>query len=343
MIKKLLILIVLVAGAAAVGIGYEYQQYRKAVTEPLSIPDAGLTYVLKPGTSIRGLGQDLQAEALIEQPRYLEWLARQTGQAASIRAGEYYLEPGLTMESLLELLTSGRTVQHKFVFIEGTRYRDALAVIQSLENVEQDVDYENFAAQFREWTGEAHPEGWFYPDTYYYSSEDTARDLLQRAYQKMQNELTVAWEQRQPDLPIKTPYEALILASIVEKETAVADERPMIAGVFVNRLRKGMKLQTDPTVIYGMGDRYKGNIRKADLKKPTPYNTYTIDGLPPTPIALSGREALQAVLHPAATDALFFVASGGGRHTFSKTYKQHRKAVIKYQLNGRASRYRGDE
>lgn len=343
MIKKLLVTLAIISVALA-GTGiYFYQQFQSSIQQPIQVPEAGLTYRIKPGTTIRSLGRDLHGRGVIQQPRYLEWLARKNKQTTAIRAGEYHLQPGLTMETLLDLFVTGKTIQHKFVIIEGTRFTDVLESLSAVDNLEQNFNKENFVEELKDWTGEDYPEGWFYPDTYYYSSSDTAKDLLLRAYEKMKSELTAAWKNRQPDLPLQTPYEALILASIVEKETAIAEERPLIAGVFINRLRKNMKLQTDPTVIYGMGDKYKGNIRKVDLKKDTPYNTYTRTGLPPTPIALSGREALQAVLNPDATEALFFVAKGGGYHEFSKTYKEHRRAVIRYQLNGRAHRYKGDE
>jgi UPF0755 protein len=186
--------------------------------------------------------------------------------------------------------------------------------------------------------GEA-PEGRFFPDTYYYSAGQTDRMILANAYDKMQKMLEQQWAARDADLPFKSPYEALILASIVEKETGRADERELIAGVFVNRLRHGMRLQSDPTVIYGMGDKYDGNIRLKDLMRDTPYNTYTRRGLPPTPVAMPGRDSLHAVLHPAVTDALYFVSRGDGSHVFSATLEEHNQAVIKYQLKGVPRKY----
>ena len=179
---------------------------------------------------------------------------------------------------------------------------------------------------------EASPEGWFFPDTYYVDGQGSDLDLYKRAYQGMLQRLHAAWQNRAPGLPYQTAYEALIMASIVEKETGVADERAQIAGVFVNRLRKGMRLQTDPTVIYGMGERYAGNIRRQDLLLDTPYNTYTRSGLPPTPIALPGLASIQAALHPANTNALYFVANGNGRHVFTASLEEHNRAVRKYQL-----------
>jgi len=341
--KKILIIVTVVILFLVLAVFTAYQQFQTAIKQPLNIPEMGLIYSLKPGTSIRALSQDLEKKGIIKKSRTLEWLARREKKATKIRAGEYKLEPGLTPESLLDLFVEGKIVQYKFSIVEGTRYADALKSLLAIKEIEHSVTPETFVSDFKAWTGEDHPEGWLFPDTYYFTRDDDDKTLLLRAYQNMKTELEKAWEKRQSDLPLKTPYEALILASIVEKETAVAKERPLIAGVFINRLRKGMKLQTDPTVIYGMGDQYKGNIRKKDLKKDTPYNTYTRTGLPPTPIALVGKEALEAVVNPASTEALFFVAKGGGEHHFSKTYKEHRKAVIRYQLNGNAKRYKGDE
>ncbi|HDP89617.1 MAG TPA: endolytic transglycosylase MltG, partial [Thioalkalivibrio sp.] len=186
-----------------------------------------------------------------------------------------------------------------------------------------------------------HPEGWFYPDTYHFPKGTTDVEFLRRANAIMRERLAAEWAEREEGLPLETPYEALILASIVEKESAVASERPMIAAVFVSRLRKGMRLQTDPTVIYGMGESFDGNIRKSDLRRDTPYNTYTRGGLPPTPIALPSGESIHAVMHPAKTDALYFVSRGDGSHHFSATYEEHREAVIRYLLGGKADRYQG--
>ena len=340
MIKKLLIALVIISVALA-GTGiYFYQQFQSSVQQPIQVPEAGLTYRLKPGMTIRSLGRELHGLGVIQKPRYFEWLARKNKQTTAIRAGEYHLQSGLTMETMLDLFVTGKTIQHKFVIIEGTRFTDVLESLSAVDNLEQNFNKENFVDELKGWTGEDYPEGWFYPDTYYYSSADTAKDLLLRAYEKMKSELITAWENRQPDLPLQTPYEALILASIVEKETAIAEERPLIAGVFINRLRKNMKLQTDPTVIYGMGKRYKGNIRKRDLLRDTPYNTYTRRGLPPTPIAMPAREALMAAVKPADTQALYFVARGDGSHIFTNTFREHNAAVQEFQVRKRKRNYR---
>jgi len=342
--KKLFLSLFLLIVAAFAGVAwYGYNDYRSSLDEPLNIPAAGMTYALKPGTSMKSLALDLEQQGLIERALFLEAYAREVGLDSKIKAGEYQLDAGLNSKELLSLFVEGKTVQYRFSIIEGTRFQDALKVIAGLEDVQHTLNDQDFVATFKELTGEDHPEGWLFPDTYYYPKDITDIQLIKNAYEMTQKTLMELWQDREEGLPLDTPYDALVLASIVEKETAVADERPTIAGVFINRLRKGMKLQTDPTVIYGMGDEYQGNIRKKDLKTDTPWNTYTRGGLPPTPISTAGREAIEAVLHPEKTSALFFVASGGGRHAFTETYEEHRQAVIKYQLGGNASRYKGDE
>jgi len=226
-------------------------------------------------------------------------------------------------------------VQHKLTIVEGSRFTDVVAQLQKAIEaglMKRVIEPDRYAEVFTEMTGEASPEGWIFPDTYHFPKGQTDKGFLRQAWQRMKETLARAWAQRQPDLPLKTPYEALILASIIEKETGAAEERPQIGGVFINRLKKGMKLQTDPTVIYGMGPDYKGNIRRSDLRKDTPYNTYVHAGLPPTPICMPGRESLRAALHPAEGKALYFVARGDGSHYFSATLKEHNRAVRKYQL-----------
>jgi len=337
-----MIFLLLVAGVAGIA-AYGYNEYQTSLTEKLNLPAAGLTYEVSSGTTIKTLATDLEAKGILSRGIFLQAYARETGDAAKIKAGEYRFENGLDIKSLMALLVRGKTTQYRFSIIEGKRFQDALNVIAGLPDVEQTINADTFIADFAELTGEAHPEGWLFPDTYYHPKNIRDVDLILNAYKLTKATLEELWATRDPDLPLETPYEALILASIVEKETAVADERPLIAGVFINRLRKGMRLQTDPTVIYGMGDAYQGNIRKKDLKTDTPWNTYTRYGLPPTPISTAGREAIAAVLNPDSTTALYFVASGGGRHAFSDTYEQHKKAVIKYQLGGNSNRYQGDK
>lgn len=339
--KILLTFFFLVFGLVIVAGWFGYSNYQDALQKPLQNIAANSVYELKSGTTIKQLAADLESRGIIEKALYLELYSRQHQLGPGIKAGEYELEPDLTIPTLLTLFSKGTSLQYKFSIIEGTRYTTILENLAKLANIKKTIDGSTFISEFGKLANEESPEGWFLPDTYHYTRNETDLDLLKRSWEAMQKYLDTAWETRDAQLPLKTPYEALILASIVEKETGVASERPMIAGVFINRLNKGMKLQTDPTVIYGMGDKYNGNIRKKDLKTDTPWNTYTRKGLPPTPIAMASKEAIDAVMHPAKTSALFFVAKGGGAHHFSDSYKQHKQAVIKYQLNGKASRYQG--
>jgi UPF0755 protein len=259
-------------------------------------------------------------------------LGRELDAARSLKTGEYTLLRGMTPRSLLDLVTDGHVIQYSLTVIEGQTFREMLDRIAShavIEHTLEGLDDEEIMARLGH--PGIHPEGRFLPDTYNFPRSTTDLAFLQRAYNAMIDQLQLAWEERQEGLPFKSAEEALILASIVEKETGRAEERPVIAGVFVRRLQKGMKLQTDPTVIYGMGASFDGNIRLRDLRKDTPYNTYTRSGLPPTPIALPGVDAIHAVLHPAAGNSLYFVAMGEGRHYFSSTLKQHNLAVDKFQ------------
>lgn len=299
-------------------------------------------YLVRPGTSIRHIGSELHAYGVLREPLYWELYARLTGVAKRIKAGEYRIDPRQSPARLLEQLTTGRVVQYSFTLIEGWTFeqlRAALAMDPILVATLRDATSE----QVMEAVGapDKHPEGQFLPDTYFFPRGTTDLAFLQRAYRSMREKLALEWANRSGELPLKTPYEALTLASIVERETAVPAERATIAGVFIERLQRKMYLQTDPTVIYGMGDRYKGRIRYSDLRRDTPYNTYRRKGLTPTPIAMPSAEAIHAVLHPQFSGALYFVARGDGTHQFSSSLKEHNAAVIKYQLNGDASRLRG--
>lgn len=311
---------------------------------PVVVGEEGQRFEIRPGSSLRAVADELHARGLLERPFYWRLLARLTDQAGRVKVGEYDLPPGITPIALLDLFVSGKTVQYGLTLLEGWNFRQVRAaveahpqLVQTLAGVDDAEVMALLGAPGR------HPEGWFYPDTYHFPKGTTDLDFLRRAYTIMQATLEREWAARSEGLPLKTPYEALVLASIVEKETGVPDERPLIAAVFVGRLQKGMRLQTDPTVIYGMGERYDGNIRKSDLLRDTPYNTYTRAGLPPTPIAMPSGAAIHAALHPAESDALYFVATGDGGHHFSATYEAHREAVIKYQLGGNASRYKGGQ
>ena len=259
-----------------------------------------------------------------------------TGISRHLHVGEYRLSPGDSLMVLLQRLQRGEVLQRSFTLVDGWNMREvrralqqAPGLVQTLTGLSDDDIMQRLGKP--EW----HAEGWFAPDTYFYTAGTSDLDILSRAFERQQKLLDQYWPDRATGLPYTEPYDALIMASIVEKETGVASERQQIAGVFVQRLLRGMRLQTDPTVIYGMGDRYHGNIRRKDLLTPTPYNTYTIRGLPPTPIAMPGDQAIYAALHPADTDALYFVARGDGTHQFSSSLEEHEKAVREYQLKRR--------
>jgi UPF0755 protein len=310
----------------------------------LQTPIAGLTQTLifevPKGASLRTVASSLNDQNLLDQPQVWTWWARLTQRDHSLKAGEYQLQPGLTPIKLLELLNSGNVLLHSITFIEGSTFADMRKVLSQSPTV-----LNKYAAatpqEIMRALGQAnlHPEGQFFPDTYRYARDTTDIELLGMAFRRMQQELNTAWGTRARDLPLATPYEALILASIVEKETGLDTERPQISGVFVERLRRGMRLQTDPTVIYGMMAQYDGNIRRKDLLRDTPYNTYTRAGLPPTPICLPGLDSIRAAMQPETNGALFFVASGNGdgSHYFSRTLAEHNAAVKRYlkKLKGR--------
>lgn len=289
------------------------------------------------GSSVRTLANQLIDRGYLHNRNYFLIWGKLKRQETRLQAGEYIITPGQTLAELLDNMVAGDVVQYSIVLIEGHTFRQALEAIQNSPVVDSKLkdlsDEEIMAALGHQ--GE-HPEGRFYPDTYHVSRGVTDIELLTRAYDEMEKILQQEWQQREENLPLKTPYEALILASIVEKESAIAEERPLIAGLFINRLRKNMRLQTDPTVIYGI-ENYDGDIRFRDLRKDTPYNTYTRHGLPPTPIALAGREAIHATLHPDKTEYLYFVAygDGSGRHVFSTNLKDHEKAVDQFQRKKR--------
>ncbi|MBE9564639.1 MAG: endolytic transglycosylase MltG [Proteobacteria bacterium] len=289
------------------------------------------------GSSIRSLSTQLIEKGLLGHKNYFLIWGKLNRQDTRLQAGEYVISPDMSLAKLLENMVDGKVVQYNISLIEGFTFRQMLASIHQntyvTSTLEGQTDEEIMKMLGHE--GE-HPEGRFFPDTYYISRGVTDVELLNRAYDSMVSILEQEWQQREEGLPLKSSYEALILASIVEKESAIAEERPLIAGLFINRLRKKMRLQTDPTVIYGIED-YDGDIRFRDLRKDTPYNTYTRGGLPPTPIALAGREAIHAVLHPDKTKYLYFVAfgDGSGKHVFSTNLKDHEKAVDQYQRKKR--------
>jgi len=304
------------------------------LTTPTPLPITPFEFNVKPGTTMRGAAQQLAQAGVVAQPFLFTWVARLSGKGTALKAGNYALEAALTPWDLLQKLTKGDVTQSEVKFIEGWTFqqlRQALNSAPGLQHETQDLSPSEIMAKLG--FPDQHPEGRFFPDTYFFSSGMSDLAILARAHKLMQTQLESAWRDRAPNLPYAAPDEALIMASIVEKETGQASERPMISGVFINRLRIGMLLQTDPTVIYGLGETFDGNLRRRDLLADTPYNTYTRAGLPPTPIAMPGLGALQAALQPAETKALYFVARGNGLHQFSSTLAQHNQAVNRYQRN----------
>ena len=291
-------------------------------------------FLIRSGSNIKSISQELARQKIIDDPWLFILLAKLRGVETRVRAGEYQLEPGLTADELLGKFIQGNAIQYKLTIIEGWSFRQMLAaiaedpVIESTLQGKTDAEIMSLLGQ-----SDQHPEGLFFPDTYRFPKGTSDLDFLRRAYQVMQKHLEREWSQRVPGLPLKSSYEALILASIIEKETGAGFERPLIAGVFVERLKLKMRLQTDPTIIYGLGPDFDGNIRYRDLRKDTPYNTYLRAGLTPTPIALPGLDSIRAALNPASTKALYFVSKGDGTHQFSATLDEHNAAVSRYQLN----------
>jgi UPF0755 protein len=299
---------------------------------PLQPPAQPFDFVVKPGATLKGVSRQLADAGLMFEGETLWILGRMLGKTA-IRAGTYRLREPLSPLELLDKLGSGDVLPTSITFSEGLTLRQMLKALEDTGQVRMTLKGKP-PAEVRAALGveEAQPEGLFFPETYQFDPGTTDAEILKRSYGAMQKKLAEAWARKDPAVALDSPYEALILASIVEKETGKAGERPLIASVFLNRLRLGMKLQTDPTVIYGMGEAYNGNIRKKDLAADTPWNTYTRDGLPPTPIASPGAAALLAVMQPAKSDFLYFVARGDGSHQFSRTLDEHNRAVARYQL-----------
>lgn len=313
--------------------------FRLALTQQLRFPENARTLLVGKGDTISGILHDLENQGVLSRARWLIWHAR-LNEATLIRTGEYELTHELTGEELLFRLSSGRVLQYQLTFIEGSTVADAMAILSSQPKLINDIK-EMTVDEYRTLFGFTpdRAEGWFFPDTYSYVSGSKMSDVMLQSHRRLRAILDEEWQKREKDLPYTSPYDALIMASIIEKETGVAHERAEIAGVFVRRLQKGMRLQTDPTVIYGLGKEFSGNLKRSHLKESTPYNTYLIDGLPPTPIALVGKESLHAALHPAVGNALFFVARGDGTHEFTATLSEHEVAVSRYQLQ-RSSNYR---
>jgi UPF0755 protein len=303
-----------------------------AVT-PVTIKEGDRTVTVAPGTSLKKVARELRDKGILPEAQRLVWLGRLSGHASGIKAGIYELPEKITPLRLLEKFTRGEFSQAEITFIEGWTFRQMREVLNQHPGIRHDTaDLSDRQLLERLGVRDEHPEGLFFPDTYHFAKGASDTQVLQTAYRTMASILSESWAKRSEGLPFETAYQALIMASIVEKETGRRADRPMIASVFVNRLRKHMLLQTDPTVIYGLGERFDGNLRRVHLETDGPYNTYTRTGLPPTPIAAAGRESIEATLHPAASSALYFVARGDGTSAFSDSLNEHNRAVQRYQL-----------
>ncbi len=337
---KILAGVLIVVAATAIVIAIQFTRF---LDGPIVVPDDGVAFEIRSGAAFRQVADDLGDRGIISDPVFFRAYARIAGEAGNIQAGEYVLDAGLTPRTLLDKFVSGEVRLYSFTIVEGWTFRELLAALADDPVVESTLEYDDWPALLADiGAAESHPEGLFLPETYRFPRGTTDAELLRQAYELQVNVLAEAWESRAVGLPLNSPYDALILASIVEKETALASERPRIAGVFTRRLQTRMRLQTDPTVIYGIGVDFNGNLTRRDLRTDTPYNTYTRSGLPPTPIALPGAAAIQAAVNPADGTELFFVATGlgDGSHKFSDTKDEHDQAVREYLARQRANRNR---
>lgn len=337
MLLSLCLLGLLVAGAAGF---WAWQHYQAFVDAPVAGLNAETDVILQRGDGLRRVLQRLQEAGLVTGREEL-WrlLARDMGVGGRIQAGEYRIPPNATPRQLLQQFADGRVLQHSFTLVEGSTFRELRLALAQAEALEQTLPGLDETEIMRRLDAEGVPaEGRFLPETYYYTRGMSDLDVLRRAKRALDRTLEQAWAKRQPELPLKSPDEALILASIIEKETGIGGERREVSGVFNRRLRIGMRLQTDPTVIYGAGESYRGVILRSHLDTDTPWNTYTRDGLPPTPIAMPGRAAIEAAVDPAPGDALYFVASGTGGHVFSRTLDEHNRAVARWRAIERSRR-----
>lgn len=333
MVKRLVGFLLVAALVAAAAAGwYAWSLY----TQPLAIPGTSFAYDVRQGATLGAVARDLGNAGVLPQPLALVALGRWHGVDRRIKAGSYEFEAGSTLPRLLAKLTQGDVTQTSVVIVEGSTFADMKKLLRANPAVKNTLlDLPDAVIMTRLGAPGVAPEGRFFPDTYFFAAGSTDAALLNRARRALDRRLAAAWEQRATGLPFKTPDEALIVASIVEKETGKPADRPLIASVFVNRLRKGMRLQSDPTTIYGMGARFDGDLRRRDLDDDTPFNTYTRDGLPPTPIALPSQAALDATLNPPPTDYLYFVARGDGTSQFSVTLPEHNRAVARFQRGGK--------
>ena len=327
MLRFFLLLLVLFGVAAGVGL----YKVRKLADSHLTITQETI-FTLKPGTGRLALGKQLYDEKLLNRPRVFQWLLKVEPDLAKFKAGTYRFTPQMTVRDMLKLLASGKEAQFPIRFVEGTRLSDWLKQLREAPFIQHTLKDDSYAtvAEALKFENPEWVEGWFFPDTWLYTANTTDTALLKRAHDRMVKAVQVAWEGKKEGLPYKSQNDLVTMASIIEKETAVAQERDQVASVFINRLRIGMRLQTDPTVIYGMGASYNGKLTRKDLETPTPYNTYVISGMPPGPIAIPGDASLQAAAHPAKTPYLYFVADGKGGHIFNTNLASHNQAVQAY-------------
>lgn len=324
-----------ILGLTVLWVKFEYDRFTHT---PLKVGQGGLHLIIPDGATVRSVAAELYHKEALEHPQYLVLLARWQGVSRDIKAGEYHLQPATTPPEFLRQIVAGKVKQYSLTLVEGWTFSQLMAAVRNSPYLQQTLGGTSVPEIMKRLGHpEEHPEGRFFPDTYFFPAGTTDMDFLQRAYRLMEEQLAREWDNRTAGLPYQSPYEALILASIVERETALPEERPLIAGVFTRRLQKGMRLQTDPTVIYGLGERFDGNLQRRDLREDTPYNTYTRLGLPPTPICMPGLGSLRAAMQPAEGNALYFVSRGDGSHHFSASFEEHRAAVRTYQLGGLAT------
>jgi UPF0755 protein len=327
-VRRFLLIVLLLVAALAAGAGFAAWW----PNQPLELREETVDFRIPAGSSLRAAAAHMNEAGIAVNADLLALLARWQGVATGIKAGSYAVARGTTPAQLLAKLSRGEFTQGETTLIEGWTWRQWRVRLDQNPDLRHDtrgLGEADIAARLG--ISEGTLEGWFFPDTYLFDKQSSDLELLARAHRAMRRKLDAAWAVRAAELPYKNPYEALVMASIVEKETGRPEDRVLIAAVFINRLRRGMLLQTDPTVIYGIGERFDGNLRKRDLQADTPFNTYTRPGLPPTPIAMPGAASLQAALHPAASEALYFVARGDGSSQFSRTLDEHNRAVAKYQ------------
>lgn len=344
--KRLLpIFVVVILAMLVIVVAAGTMTMRRFLHTPVDVEEQGVEFTIESGASFRRVSDKLAERGIISNADLFRGYARWEQQASAIQAGDYLITPGTTPIELLEKFVKGDVQLYSFTIVEGWNHRELLQAMRDHEYIEATMTNEDWPALLQQLGATVtHPEGLFLPETYLFPRDSSDRELLRQAYELMQTTLQEEWANRDESLPVASPYEALILASIVEKETARADERQRIAGVFVRRLQQRMRLETDPTVIYGIGPDFNGDLTRKDLRTDTPYNTYTRRGLPPTPIALVGRAAIHAALHPADGKELFFVATalGDGSHAFSETIDQHNAAVAEYLKRFRQQRRQGN-